>query len=250
MTGRAALVVAAHGSRDDRSPATVRDLVGVLRRLAPDLVVREAFLDLSEPRVDEVLTGLHEQGHRRAVVVPLLLACAYHARVDLPAIVAGVTSRLRSSQVTVAGVLGPEAGIQQVALDRLTEAGADLGDPELGVVLAAVGTSSAPANAAVDALARDWQRRYGCLVSPAFASAARPDVPSALRTLRAGGARRFALASWFLAPGLLPERVARLARNAEPGVLVAAPLGADVRVADVVLRRYADATGSDEHPRG
>lgn len=231
----------AHGSRDPRSAATVRDLVGVLRGMAPELDVRESFLDLSRPWTGDVLARLHGEGHRHVVAVPLLLGSAYHARVDLPAIVAGVTARLPHLHVTVADVLGPDPALRAVALDRLTEAGADLDDPELGLVLAAVGSSHAPANTVVEDLAREWQGRHGRPVTPAFASATQPDVPSALVALRARGARRFAVASWFLAPGLLPDRVARLAEQADRDVLIAAPLGADVRVADVVLRRYADA---------
>jgi sirohydrochlorin ferrochelatase len=43
------------------------------------------------------------------------------------------------------------------------------------------------------------------------------------------------VASWFLAPGLLPARVAAAAGA---GVPVAEPLGADPVVAEVVLDRY------------
>jgi sirohydrochlorin ferrochelatase len=56
--------------------------------------------------------------------------------------------------------------------------------------------------------------------------------------LRAAGARRIAVGSWFLAPGRLPDRVAALAG---PDALVAEPLGASAEVADVVLSRYAAA---------
>lgn len=245
MNRHPALLVVAHGSRDPRSAATVRDLVGVLRGKAPELDVRESFLDLSSPRTDEALLRLHDEGHRHVVAVPLLLGSAYHARVDLPAIVADVTARSPHLRVTVASVLGPDPALQAVALDRVTEAGAAPDDPELGLVLAAVGSSHASANAVVGELAREWQERHACLVTPAFASATRPDVRSALVALRARGARRFAVASWFLAPGLLPDRVARLANEAEPGVLIAAPLGADTRVADVVLRRYAVSAGCE-----
>jgi len=62
-------------------------------------------------------------------------------------------------------------------------------------------------------------------------------VPAAVAALRARGAQRIAVGSWFLAPGLLPDRV----RRAAPGALIAAPLGADPAVAQVILARYAAA---------
>ena len=49
------LVAVAHGSRDPRSAETVRALVDVVRAQAPGLSVYESFLDLSEPRVTDVL---------------------------------------------------------------------------------------------------------------------------------------------------------------------------------------------------
>ncbi|MEU6646499.1 sirohydrochlorin chelatase [Saccharomonospora sp. NPDC046836] len=234
------LVVVAHGSRDPRSAATVRALVDLVRATAPETDARAAFLDLSEPPVGDVLAGLHAEGHQHVVVVPLLLGRAYHARVDLPGLVTAVTARLPRLEVSIAGVLGADPLLEAVAVDRLTDAGADLAAADLGVVLAAVGSSHAPANAVVARLARRWAR-HGCQVSPAFASATKPDVAAAVAKLRARGARRFAVASWFLAPGLLPDRVRAQAGQAAPGVLIAGPLGADARVAGVVLDRYAEA---------
>ena len=74
------LVAVAHGSRDPRSAATVAALVDVVRAQAPTLDVRTAFLDLSAPRLPDVLAALHGAGHRDVVVVPLLLGKAFHAR--------------------------------------------------------------------------------------------------------------------------------------------------------------------------
>jgi sirohydrochlorin ferrochelatase len=76
-----------------------------------------------------------------------------------------------------------------------------------------------------------------------FAAVA-PDVPTAIDQLRARGARRIAVGSWFLAPGLLPDRVTRQARSLAPDVLVADPLGADELVAEVIVDRYAEAVSS------
>lgn len=232
----APLVPVAHGSRDPRSAATVRGLVERVRDQAPGVDVYESFLDLSEPRVTDVLRRLYEQGHRSAVVVPLLLGSAFHARVDLPALVAEVQAVCPGFEVRVSDVLGVDPVLEEVALDRL--AGAGLGGPGSGLVVSAVGSSNAGANAAVADLAARWETRLGVPVTEAFASAARPDVPAALRRLRARGAERIAVAPWFLAPGLLPDRVAVLAREADRGIYLAEPLGTDPRVAAAVLRRY------------
>ncbi|GAA4551127.1 sirohydrochlorin chelatase [Amycolatopsis samaneae] len=232
------LVAVAHGSRDPRSAATVRELIDLVRASAPGTDVYESFLDLSEPGLPAVLRRLHDQGHREAVVVPLLLGSAYHARVDLPALVEAVTADRPDFTVRVADVLGADPALETVALDRI--AAAAPAAPGTGIVLSAVGSSNARANAVVADLAARWEKRLGVPVSEAFASAARPDVPAAVARLRARGARRIVVASWFLAPGLLPDRIATLA-GAGDAAFVAGALGPDPRVAEVVLRRYAAA---------
>jgi len=228
------LIAVAHGSRDPRSAATVHELLGVVRAAAPGVDVRAAFLDLSAPRLPDVLATVDGD----AVVVPLLLGSAYHARVDIPGAVAKAAARRPRLRPRVTDVLGPDARLERAAFERLLAAGADPADPELGVVLVGAGSSHEPANAAVRRVAAGWAHRTRWSLTAAFAAATTPDVTAAIARLRAGGARRIAVGSWFLAPGLLPDRVARQALAAEPDALVAAPLGADPQVADVVLSRY------------
>ncbi|MBE9374553.1 sirohydrochlorin chelatase [Saccharopolyspora sp. HNM0983] len=245
----APLVAVAHGSRDPRSAATIQELAGVLRDLRPDLDVRVAFLDLSAPRVGDVISAVHGSGHTDVVVVPLLLGRAFHARVDVPAAVAEAQQRYPRLRVHVSDVLGPNRRLESAARRRLAEAGAADDDPDLGVLLAGAGSSDAGANQLVRDVAQDWQQRTswtGALAS--FAAAADPDVPAAVQRLRERGARRFAVASWFLAPGLLPDRITRLTREHAPGSVIAEPMGADPGVADLVLQRHAEALAAADHP--
>jgi sirohydrochlorin ferrochelatase len=226
------LIAVAHGSRDPRSAATVTALLDVVRAKGSGLDVRAAFLDLSAPRLGDVLSALRGD----VVVVPLLLGNAFHARVDVPALINEATARQPRLSVSIADVLGPDHRLESVALRRLLATGIDPGDPHLGVVLAGAGSSHPPANAAVSTVARRWAARYpwaGAMA--AFAAATGPDVPTAIRHLRARGARRIAVASWFLAPGRLPDRVIK---SAGPDALVADPLGTDPELAELILDRY------------
>jgi len=225
-----ALVAVAHGSRDPRSAATVSALVDQVRWLRPDLDVRLAFLDLCAPRLDAVLDSVP-----RAVVVPLLLGRAFHANVDVPGAVACAVTRRPGLDVTVADVLGPDPRLETAALRRLVEIGVSPADPDFGVVLAAAGSQQAPANAAVAAIAAAWSRRTRWQVLPGFACAARPTVPEAIAALQSRGARRIAVASWFLAPGLLPDKVFRVAPDT---ALRTAPLGADPAIANLIVHRF------------
>ena len=236
------LVAVAHGSRDPRSAAAVSSLLDVVRALRPGLEVRGAFLDLSAPRLGDVLAGVRGDGHRAAVVVPLLLGSAYHARVDVPGAVAEVTRRHPQFDVRIADVLGPDPLLESAALRRLAEAGVRPDDRAVGVLLAGAGSSHAPANAAVAAVARRWAARSRWAgAEVCFAASAQPDAATAVRRLRARGARRIAVASWFLAPGLLPDRITDQVLSVAPDAVLADPLGPDPEVAGLVLHRYAAA---------
>ncbi len=220
------LVAVAHGSRDPRSSTTVRDLVDVVRSRAPELDVRPAFLDFDEPGFGEVLADLD----RPAVVVPLLLGSAYHARVDIPAVV----EESGAPHVRVADVLGPDPAVLDVAAERLAALGMAPGDPGLGLALAATGSSHRAANAVVHRLAERWPQTVA-----GFATAS-PGIDDAVAELRERGAHRIAVASWFLAPGRLLDRVHEQAAGAP----VAEALGAHPAIADVVLARYRAAAAT------
>jgi len=235
-----ALVAVAHGSRDGRSAATMHRLVRAAAAQAPGLDVRLSFLDFNAPRLPDVLHAVAADGHRRAVVVPLLLGAAYHARVDVPAAVEAATTRLPHLRVTVAPVLGDDpAPLLAAARARLAEAGAAVDDPGTGVVLAAAGSSHERANDVVRGLAAGLPRAVA-----AFATSAEPGVDDAIARLRALGAQRIVVLPWFLAPGRLLDRVEARALDADPHTTLAAPLGDHPLVAATTLARHRTGTAS------
>jgi len=234
-----ALICLAHGSRDPRSAETITALVDEVRAMRPDLRIEKAFLELARPRFDKVVDKLVRAGFDEIVVVPLLLSDAYHAKVDVPDAIAEATARHEGLKVRATRVLGMEQAFLEVLDLRLRAALRENRVRELdALVLAAAGTSDPLANQAVARLARVWGTRHNLPVTAAFASTAPPAAGEAVRAFRAEGRRHIAVASFFLAPGFLPDRVAELALEAG-AVTVSEPLGAHPEVARVVLARYA-----------
>ena len=131
----ATLILAAHGSADPRSAEVAKALAGRIRRLRPALEVHAAFLEQSAPHVADVLADVARRQHP-AVVVPMLLASAYHARVDLPAAIASSGAVVRQ-----ADVLGEDPALVTLLGQRLAEAGATADQRDLGVIVVAVGSS-------------------------------------------------------------------------------------------------------------
>src|SRR4051795_7939128 len=234
-----ALVALAHGSRDRRSAATVKALVSEVRAMRPDLKIEAAFLELSKPDFHTVVDRLGRAGPDEIVVVPLLLTQAYHAKVDVPSAVAEATARHPQVRIHATTILGLEASFLEVLDERLRDALSAARVRELdALVLAAAGSSDPLANQAVARLARVWGAHHRLPVTAAFASASPPATGEAVRAFRAEGRRHVAVASMFLAPGLLPDRASELALEAG-AVAVSDPLGAHPELARTVLARYA-----------
>jgi len=234
-----ALVALAHGSRDPRSSATITALVDEVRAMRPDLRVEAAFLELAKPSFTTVVDRLVKAGHDEIVVVPLLLTEAFHAKVDVPSVIAAAQARHEGLKIQATRVLGMEARFLEVLDVRLRAALKAARVRELdALVLAAAGSSDPLANQAVARLARLWGSHHRLPVVAAYASAAPPAAGEAVRAFRAEGRRHIAVASLFLAPGQLPDRAAELALEAG-AVAVSEPLGAHPEVARTVLARYA-----------
>ena len=233
-----ALVILAHGSRDPRSAATVHSLVGSLRNLRDDLRIEAAFLDHCPPSPYQVFDKLVAEGVEEIVLLPLLLSTAYHARVDVPAVVDGARGRYPDLRIIASEALGYDDSLLDV-LDRRMRA--ELKDGRVreldALVLACAGSSDAQANAAITRLARLWGQRHKLPVTAAFTTAASPSPAEAVLQWRLEGRRHVAVGSFFLAPGQLPDRAKETARKAG-AVAVSHPLGASAEVARLVLLRY------------
>ncbi|WP_327141456.1 sirohydrochlorin chelatase [Nocardia sp. NBC_01327] len=241
---RPALIAVAHGSRDPRSAATMYAVVEQLSTARPDLDVRLAFLDLNAPSVDQVVDAVAAEGHSHAVVVPLLLGSAFHARVDLPGMLAAARARHPRMQLTQADVLGADTRVIAALRDRVWEALAvsSLGQgfparSRLGIAMAAVGSSSEAANARTAQIARQLAAITGVPTEICFATT-EPSLPEAVSALRARGADHILVAPWFLAPGLLTDRL----EAAAPNLVHAPTIGAHPLLTDVILDRYTAAS--------
>ena len=233
MHQRPVLLVIAHGSRDPRHAATVHALVREVRALRPGLRVETGFLDFNVPSVNGILESLAAEGVRDVVALPLLLTRAFHAKADIPAVLRQAPARLRIRQ---AEVLGPSPLLTAALERRLYEAGLTPADkPTTGVVLASAGSTDPEAIAVIAEIAREWRHTGWCAVRPAFASASLPRTEDAVARLRAEGVRQVAVAPYVLAPGFLPDRIARGAARAD---VLADVLGPAPEVARLLVRRY------------
>jgi sirohydrochlorin ferrochelatase len=246
------LIACAHGTSNAQGAAEVNALRDAIAALRPGLDVREAYVDVQQPDLVDVVAGLPadpaaaprtagEAGAAgaSAVVVPLLLSVGYHVKVD-------IAKAVKSRPGTAAAApLGPDPRLAALLDQRLREAGVTDND---AIVLAAAGSSNPNAAVSVEELARQLRALRSNRIVPAYGASAKPSVPEAVAMLReeaAGGAGagesaggvsvggRVVVASYLLAPGFFHDQLAKAGAD-----LVTEPLLPSPVLAEIALERY------------
>ena len=227
------LVACSHGTRDVSGRRAVLALVAAVAAARPAVEVREAFVDVQEPAVADVVRAVTDAG-RPAVVVPLLLSTGYHVDVDIRAAVEGRTA-------VAAPALGPDDRLTTLLRERLRERGATNRD---AVVLAAAGSSDPAAADAVAEVAKVLRVNDFEPVTIGYAAASRPTVAEAVAAVRREHpGRRVAVASYLLAPGHFHGLLQQAGADVVTEPLLAVDAAPDPRLVELVLARY-DAAAS------
>jgi len=119
------VILFAHGSRD---PLWRRPMEAVAARLAarsPDIAVRCAYLELTEPDLPTTAAELAGLGLTSVRIVPMFLGAGRHVREDLPALVA----RLRGEHPGMHWTLQAPVGENERLLDLLADLAAGTDAP-------------------------------------------------------------------------------------------------------------------------
>ncbi|WJL96402.1 CbiX/SirB N-terminal domain-containing protein [Microbacterium sp. ET2] len=223
------LIACSHGTDSPAGRAAIRSIVDDLRGLLPHVDVHEAFVDVQEPALPDVLERSTRAG--AAIVVPLLLSTGYHTKVDIAHAVAA-----HPQAAAAAHALGPHRLLTDILEDRLAAVG--LRDDD-AIVLAAAGSSDPAAAVDVDVTVRRLAERLGRPVTTGVASGAGPRIGSVVAAARAAGAGRVVVASYVLATGYFAGVIARAGGDVET-----APLAPDERLAVIAADRYRNVLGT------
>ncbi|HET6951257.1 MAG TPA: CbiX/SirB N-terminal domain-containing protein, partial [Acidimicrobiales bacterium] len=248
------LLLIGHGSRD---PAAAAEFAALRDLVAARLGARRVgggFLELAEPPIDRAVDDLVAAGATEVVAVPYVLFGAGHLKDDGPAVLARARRRHPGVSFHLARDLGTHPAVLAVAEERARQAIAALpagGGAPPTVVLAGRGSTDPDACAEFVKLARLLGDGRGLgPVEPAFVAMTTPSVEDALDRARRLGADRLAVVPLFLFSGVLVDRIGERARSwaaDRPGVAVATapPLGADERLADLVVERFVEPLRGD-----
>ncbi|NKX55122.1 sirohydrochlorin chelatase [Arthrobacter mobilis] len=225
------VVACAHGTDDPAGRALIDglrlDVGAAAAARGLNVLIHEAYVDVQQPALDDVVAGLPPG--EPAVVVPLLLSTGFHTRVD-------IRRAVEARPGTVAAeAIGPDRRLASVLAGRLADAGLGEGDH---VVVASAGTRVARGVEEVRQTARWLAEEIGRPVTVGFGAAAQPPVPAAVEAARSlPGCRRVLIASYLLAPGYFHSVLTRAGADA-----VTAPLLPSPAIAECVTDRLLDAT--------
>lgn len=243
-----AVLLVAHGSRSKLGQAEIEDLVDMVAESGQHRRVGLGYLELCDPPAPTTLDRLVEAGARRIAVVPLMLLAAGHSKSDVPAVVLEGRARHPDVEFIYGRPLGTDHALVELAASRIQDAGA------AGVPLALFtrGTSDPDANAEACKIARLVADATGAPLAVAgFAGIAQPPVPEALEQLRRLGASRVVVFSWFLATGVLLDRihseVGAFAERTGIDVIDGGHLGLASQLVDLVLARAEEAFADEVH---
>jgi sirohydrochlorin ferrochelatase len=240
-----ALLIAAHGSRDEAGTAELWELAAAWQRLRPDRLQATGFLEFARPTIGEAIDDLAGRGARRIVVVPAMLMAAGHVKNDVPSEIH--EGRLRHPDVSfhMARPLDLHPALLELCHVRYREALAVRPDVPPGqtlLLLVGRGTSDPDANANIARISRFLWESYGVgWASVAYAGLAVPSVDDALVVCRRMGYARIVVQPYLLFDGVLLKRIGEVTTwhaAADPGVEIVTT--SHLRVHPLLLQTLED----------
>jgi len=240
------VLLVGHGSRSGAGQEEMAALAALVREAAPQLDLRLGYLEMSEPPASVVIGELLDEGVDDITVVPVMLHAAGHSKSDVPAVV--LQARAEHPEATIR--YARPFGIDRALLDLAHKRVADVGGLGLPLVVLARGTSDPDANAEATKATRLLAEMCDTTVAVAgFSGVTWPLVPDALDQARRLGAERVVAFAWYIATGVLLDRMkddfAAFTAASGVEVLDAGHFGAVPELAQLVLDRIAEAEAGE-----
>jgi sirohydrochlorin ferrochelatase len=117
-----ALLLIAHGSRQEDANADLYGVVGEMRRRGRHALVEAAFLELAEPTVEQGAAACVRAGATRVILLPYFLSAGVHVRRDLAALRAHLAAEHPGVEFRLAEPLGPHPLLAEIVAERARDA--------------------------------------------------------------------------------------------------------------------------------
>ncbi len=220
-----ALLIAAHGSRDEAGVGEFWALADAWRAVRPDRLQGEGFLEFASPTIGRAIDELIGRGASRIVVVPAILMAAGHVKNDVPSEVQAARQRHPGVAMPMARALDIHPNLLELCSIRYREAlegRREVASDRTLLLLVGRGTSDPDANANIARVSRFlWEATGVGWASVGYTGVTGPSVDRALSVCRKLGYERIVVQPYLLFDGVLLKRIGEVAARhaeADPGV--------------------------------
>lgn len=117
-----ALLLIAHGSRNPQANADLDQVAVAVRRRGRYDHVETAYLELTEPTIEQAAERCVARGMERIILLPYFLSAGMHVREDLSRHRDELTARFPGHAIVLAQPLGPHPGLVDIVLERAGKA--------------------------------------------------------------------------------------------------------------------------------
>jgi sirohydrochlorin cobaltochelatase len=112
-----ALILFGHGARDVRWREPFDRLANLWKAQHPDVRVELAFLELMQPSLEEVISGLSADGVTEAVIVPVFFGQGGHLRNDFPVLLDACKQQFPDIALSATPAVGEDEAVLQAIIE-------------------------------------------------------------------------------------------------------------------------------------
>jgi sirohydrochlorin ferrochelatase len=118
---KTALLLMAHGSRQEEANADLFHVVAQLRSRGSLSIVEGSFLELAAPTIEEAAERCLAQGAEQVIMVPYFLSAGLHFRRDLTNLKNRLAGRFPHVQFYLAEPLGRHPLLLEIVMERANQ---------------------------------------------------------------------------------------------------------------------------------
>ncbi|OEH84760.1 hypothetical protein BHU72_07965 [Desulfuribacillus stibiiarsenatis] len=119
------IIILGHGSRNKDSIAEQNQVIPMIQEMLPDYTVRNAFFQLCEPKFEDILNEMIQDGFQDITVMPLLLFAGVHVQTDIPELIQEYRSQYPDISFALTKHIGAHKKIAEIAVERIVDGDID-----------------------------------------------------------------------------------------------------------------------------
>lgn len=118
--GKTAVVLLGHGSRNQASNDEQLFFYELMKKELPTITIKNAFLQLAEPCLNDVLDDLvKDSQYNQIIISPLFLFAGVHVQKDIPDIINSYQERFPEIRFALTKHLGADPKIAELVIERI-----------------------------------------------------------------------------------------------------------------------------------